>query len=198
MSSNKAWKPFVRFEYQKLLPEALRNKLRKVLVFTEATGTKQVNQSPAVSQGYRYPSPDKQAEGVFVPTSGSKDSVYNIQYYTRDIRSLPYPLEVGMHPSLPVEKRAEIPADAKRGSPGNKNPAVLSYDPSGTRAAMTTTHEARDKLLLQHVSTHNVHFEWEGDAEKDIVENNEAKNLPPTPGRPFVWNFPAQSRVMRW
>ncbi|CAI5742566.1 unnamed protein product [Peronospora destructor] len=175
MSGKKAWKPFVKFEYQNLLPIALRTKLRKLLVFTEATGTKQVNQSPALSQGYRYPSPDKQAEGVFVPR-----------------------FEIGIHPSIPVEKRAEIPADAKRGSPGNKNPAVLSYDSTGTRSAMSTTHEARDKLIMQHVSTHNVRFEWEGDAEKDIVDANEAKNLPPTPGRPFVWDFPSQSRIMRW
>ncbi|ETK95244.1 hypothetical protein F441_01844 [Phytophthora nicotianae CJ01A1] len=198
MSGKEAWKPFVKFEYQNLLPAELRNKLRKMLVFTEATGTKQVNQSPAVSQGYRYPSPDKQAEGVSVPSSDSKESIYNIQYYTRDIRRFPFPTEVGMHPSIPVEKRAEIPADAKRGSPGNKNPAVLRYDPTGTRSAMSTTHEARDKLILQHASTHNVRFEWEGDAEKDILEDLEAKNLPPTPGRPFVWDFPSQSRVMRW
>ncbi|KUF91933.1 Mitochondrial Protein Translocase (MPT) Family [Phytophthora nicotianae] len=197
MSGKEAWKPFVKFEYQNLLPAELRNKLRKMLVFTEATGTKQVNQSPAVSQGYRYPSPDKQAEGVSVPSSDSKESIYNIQYYTRDIRRFPFPTEVGMHPSIPVEKRAEIPADAKRGSPGNKNPAVLRYDPTGTRSAMSTTHEARDKLILQHASTHNVRFEWEGDAEKDILEDLEAKNLPPTPGRPFVWDFPSQSRVMR-
>ncbi|KAF4325314.1 hypothetical protein BBO99_00000417 [Phytophthora kernoviae] len=198
MSGNNAWKPFVKFEYQNLLPADLRNKLRKMLVFTEATGTKQVNQSPAVSQGYRYPSPDKQAEGVFVPSSDTKDSVYNTQYYTRDIRRMRFPIEVGVHPSIPVEKRAEIPADAKRGSPGNKNPAVLRYDPTGTRSAMSTTHEARDKLILQHASTHNVRFHWEGDAEKEIMDDTEAKDLPPVPGRPFVWNLPAQSRVMRW
>ena len=28
MSGKEVWKPFVRFEYQKLLPEALRNKVR--------------------------------------------------------------------------------------------------------------------------------------------------------------------------
>ncbi|KAF1778376.1 hypothetical protein GQ600_9717 [Phytophthora cactorum] len=149
MSGKEAWKPFVKFEYQNLLPAELRNKYL---------------QHPVLHARY---SP------------------------------LPGPIEVGMHPSIPVEKRAEIPADAKRGSPGNKNPAVLRYDPTGTRSAMSTTHEARDKLILQHASTHNVRFEWEGDAEKDIIEDLDAKNLPPTPGRPFVWDFPAQSRVMR-
>ncbi|RLN87761.1 hypothetical protein BBJ28_00016011, partial [Nothophytophthora sp. Chile5] len=174
--SNNAWKPFVKFEYQNLLPADLRNKLRKLLVFTEATGTKQVNQSPAVSQGYRYPSPDKQAEGTFVPSSESKDSIYNTNYYTRDIRRMQFPIEVGVHPSIAVEQRAEIPADAKRGSPGNKNPAVLRYDPTGTRSAMSTTHEARDKLIMQHLSTHNVRFEWEGAAEEEIMAETEAKN----------------------
>lgn len=94
--------------------------LRKVLVFTEQTGTEQVHQSPYLDQGYRYPSPDKQAEGVHVPSSGSKAEIYNTNYYTRDIRRFPFPLEVGVHPSIPQAKRAELPVDTPRGSPGNK------------------------------------------------------------------------------
>ncbi|RLN82508.1 hypothetical protein BBJ28_00014353 [Nothophytophthora sp. Chile5] len=62
---------------------------------------------------------------------------------------------------------------------------------------MSTTHEARDKLIMQHLSTHNVRFEWEGAAEEEIMAETEAKNLPPVPGRPFAWDMPAQSRVQR-
>ncbi|RLN89763.1 hypothetical protein BBJ28_00021426 [Nothophytophthora sp. Chile5] len=62
---------------------------------------------------------------------------------------------------------------------------------------MSTTHEARDKLIMQHLSTHNVRFEWEGAAEEEIMAETEAKNLPPVPGRPFAWDMPSQSRVQR-
>lgn len=89
-------------------------------MFTEQTGTTQVHQSPYLSSGFRLPSPDKQAEGTHVPSSDRKEDIYNTNYYTRDVRRFPFPLEVGVHPAIPAERRAELPADTPRGSPGNK------------------------------------------------------------------------------
>lgn len=88
-------------------------------MFTEASGTKQEHQAPYADQKYRYPAPSSQPP-AHVPSTDKKENIYNTQYYTRDIRRMAVPLEVGVHPSIAVEKRAELPKDAKRGSPGNK------------------------------------------------------------------------------
>lgn len=88
-------------------------------MFTEASGTKQDYQAPSGDQKYRYPAPSSQPP-AHVPSTDKKENIYNTQYYTRDIRRMAVPLEVGVHPSIAVEKRAELPKDAKRGSPGNK------------------------------------------------------------------------------
>ena len=56
---------------------------------------------------------------------------------------------------------------------------------------------ARDKLILQHQSTHNVRFEWEP-FQEEILAECEAKNIPPVPGRPFQWAMPEISRIQRW
>lgn len=57
--------------------------------------------------------------------------------------------------------------------------------------------EARDQLILQHASTHNVRFEWEAHQE-EIMAEAEAKDLPPACGRPFSWDMPSISRVRQW
>jgi hypothetical protein len=88
-------------------------------VFTEQTGTKQLYQS-APAEVYRNPTPTSQPKDVHVPSSESKEAVYNTQYYTRDIRRFKFPTEVGMHPSLGFEKKAELPEGVSKGSPGNK------------------------------------------------------------------------------
>lgn len=113
------WKPFKPFRFADLLTPAQRQKLRELLLFTEASGTSQDYQAPSGSQKYRYPAPTSQPP-AHVPSTERKENIYNTQYYTRDVRRAPTPLEVGVHPSIAVEQRAEIPADAKRGSPGNK------------------------------------------------------------------------------
>ncbi|KAF1313806.1 hypothetical protein FI667_g16992, partial [Globisporangium splendens] len=190
------WQPFKPFKFADLLTPQQRQKLRELLLFTEASGTKQEFQAPSGHQKYRYPAPSNQP-AARVPSTEKKENIYNTQYYTRDIRRMHVPLEVGVHPSIAVEKRAELPKDAKRGSPGNKNPAVLAYDPSGTRSAMTTTHEARDKLILTHTATHNIRFAWEG-KDEEIIKEYESKNIPPVPGQPFEWDMPDRARIRRW
>lgn len=118
--SNNMWKPFKPFRFADLLSPQLRQKMRELLLFTEASGTSQDFQVPSADQKYRYPAPSSQPP-AHVPSTDRKENVYNTQYYTRDVRrGARVPLEVGVHPSIAVEKRAELPADAKRGSPGNK------------------------------------------------------------------------------
>lgn len=91
-----------------------------MLVFTDLTTPEQPNQAPSAETNYRYPAPQSQPKDVHVPSSESKDIVYNTQYYTRDIRRMKHPLEIGVHPSIATLERVHLPKDAKRGSPGNK------------------------------------------------------------------------------
>lgn len=50
---------------------------------------------------------------------------------------------------------------------------------------------------MQHAATHNVRYEWEGH-EEEILKDCEAKNIPPTLGRPFEWSMPESARIRRW
>lgn len=72
-----------------------------------------------------------------------------------------------------------------------------STDPRGLTRVASPPPEARDKLILQQLATHNVRFEWEAHQD-EILEEAEAKGIPAAPGRPFQWDMPAHSRVRRW
>ncbi|KAG9412899.1 hypothetical protein AC1031_015790 [Aphanomyces cochlioides] len=196
------WVPYKPLKLDAYLPPETRDKLRKMLIFSVQTGLDQDNQSPDASQKFRYPSPTSVPERAHVPTTASKKNVYSIQYYTRDARRHKKfnQTEVGFHPSLGHKPLAQLPKDTALGSPGNKNPAVLSYDPTGTRSAMSTTHAARDALIEETAdlaSSQCFKFEWEP-FEADIIAAYERDGTPPVPGRPFPWDMPAQSRIDRW
>ncbi|CCI39414.1 unnamed protein product [Albugo candida] len=194
------WEPFKPFRWSSLLPDTVRQRLREVLLFKVASGCDQPQSNPSAEQKYREPSPSSQPKDVHVPSYPNKESVYNIQYYTRDTRrNLAKEFAVEMHPSIPIKKIVELPEGAPKGSPGNKNPAVLGYDPTGTRSAMSTTHAAMNQLLQRQVETnpHNVHYEWEP-FQEEIIRDFEEKNLPPIPGRPCQWHVPTSSRQEDW
>ncbi|KAF0693497.1 Aste57867_15552 [Aphanomyces stellatus] len=196
------WVPYKPLKLDAYLPPEMRDKLRKMLIFNVQTGLDQDNQSPAASQNFRYPAPASVEAEAHVPSTASKKNLYNIQYYTKDARrhkKFNQP-QVGMHPSLGVKPLAQLPKDAFIGSPGNKNPAVLAYDTTGTRSAMSTTHAARDALIEEWADLANsqlVKMEWEP-FEEDIVAEYERNGTPPVPGRPFPWDMPSQSRIDRW
>lgn len=97
-----------------------------MFVFTEQTGTKQQFQSPSTEQKFRYPAPNSQPVDVNVPTENNKEEIYNTQYYTRDIRRMEFPIEVGHHPSLGYKEPAKLPEGISKGSPGNKVCASIS------------------------------------------------------------------------
>ncbi|ETV87331.1 hypothetical protein H257_00946 [Aphanomyces astaci] len=195
------WVPYKPLKLDAYLSPELRDKLRKLLVFNVQTGLDQDNQSPSASQNFRYPSPASVEAKAHIPNT-TKKNLYSTQYYTRDARRHAKfnEVNVGFHPSLGVKPLAQLPADTPLGSPGNKNPAVLIYDPTGTRSAMSTTHAARDALIEATAdleSSQCVKFEWEG-SEDAIIAEYELNGTPPVPGRPFPWDMPAQSRIERW
>nr|CCA15559.1 conserved hypothetical protein [Albugo laibachii Nc14] len=194
------WEPFKPFRWSSLLPDTIRRRLRETFLFRIASGSDQPQSNPSAEQKYREPSPSSQPKDVHVPSYPNKESVYNIQYYTRDTRrNLEKEIGLKMHPSIPTRKVAELPEGTSQGSPGNKNPAVLGYDPTGTRSAMSTTHAAMNQLLKNQVDAnpHNVHYEWEP-FQDEIIRDFEEKNLPPIPGRPCQWQVPSSSRQENW
>ncbi|OQR96565.1 hypothetical protein THRCLA_07253 [Thraustotheca clavata] len=194
------WVPYKPWKIESYLSPELRQKLREKLVFTVASGTSQAYQSPTSEQKFRYPAPASQPERAHVPSTDSKKNIYDTKYYTRDVRRYKKfnKTEVGMHPSLAIAPTAELPADTFLGSPGNKNPAVLAYDPTGTRSAMSTSYAARDELIEKLVeNTHLVRMEWEP-FQDEIIAEYEKNGTPPVPGRPFPWDMPARARISRW
>ncbi len=69
---------------------------------------------------------------------------YDIGYYTRDVRRNPDPaINLPIDSNFSGEARkylisAPLVEKPEAGSPGQKNPDVIRYDPSGVRTAMTT------------------------------------------------------------
>ncbi|OQR99301.1 hypothetical protein ACHHYP_07113 [Achlya hypogyna] len=194
------WVPYKPWKIESYLSPELRQKLREKLVFTVASGTEQAYQSPSGAQNFRYPAPVSAPKQAHVPSTESKKNIYSTQYYTRDVRRYKKwnKAEVGIHPSLGLAPPAELPAGTFLGSPGNKNPAVLAYDPTGTRSAMSTTFAARDALIESLAEdSHLVRMEWEP-FQEEILAKCEEDNTPPVPGRPYPWNMPNRSRIARW
>jgi len=91
--------------------------------------------------------------------------------------------------------------DAKNpGSPGNKGvfaTGLSEFDPSGLRTAMQTNWAAMDLELEKHRPTQLVHAEWEHRAAA-VMEDLQAKGLPPQAGSPVAWDVPEKSRVASW
>lgn len=138
-------------------------------------------------QGYRYPSPGSQGKDAFVPTAESTDDLYNIQFYTKDTQNnyvdpvLVTDVEGNLR--VPASEQAEATVG---GSPGNKNPAVLRYDPTGTRSAMTTTWDAMNAQLEEALPDH-LPTPWWARKGVDLVAEAKTKGIPVAPGKPLKW-----------
>ncbi|CAN0038491.1 unnamed protein product [Sphacelaria rigidula] len=91
----------------------------------------------------------------------------------------------GLRPGISDGKQ-EAPPDRPPESRGNKNPAVLRYDPSGLRSAMSATNEARDASIQRFMPDHNVRPSWVDDG-VDLVQEAKEKGLPPPPGKMYQW-----------
>ncbi|CAN0218726.1 unnamed protein product, partial [Discosporangium mesarthrocarpum] len=108
-------------------------------------------------QGYRYPAPNSRPMAN-VPNSDDPDALYDTGYFKKDTRRAPRNITSYTAPALEglvgqQEKKARAklaaaaPADAIIPSKGNKNPAVLKYDPTGLRATMSASQEEMDKSI---------------------------------------------------
>lgn len=70
----------------------------------------------------------------------AKDDVYDIKHYSRDFRNVTPDSEVILNTKKPLVLAPNTVQGVIRvGSPGNKNPAVLAYDPSGRPPLHHTT-----------------------------------------------------------
>ena len=136
------------------------------------------------AKGYRYPSPGERGKDVNVPDS--LEDPYNIQYYTRDTARNPDPTIFAPTPENIKALDLGNKPITKDGSKGNKNPAVLRYDPTGTRSAMTTTWEAMDNELAKHAPDHLPTAWWAKEQIEDYAEYSLPRGLPPRAGRPMV------------
>jgi len=144
--------------------------------------------------GYRYPSPGSASEGANIPSLNEGEDPYNTQYYTRDTTAHKKDIFVISSKTL---SEGTVISESKLGSPGNKNPAVLKYDPTGTRSAMTTTWEALDAELAKHQPNHLPTPCWELDG-IDVAAECERKGIPPQPGKPRKWIVPKEMYDDKW
>jgi len=159
-------------------------------------------------KGYRNPAPGSRPAPV-IPRFESSDQVFDTKYYTRDTRRAERTTYVitakkyldAEQLKLLAESGDEEVAPTERGSDARfGNPAVLSYDPTGLRSAMTATHEELDKALEAAMPDHLVQPEW---AKKDevmdeIMAKYKSDGTFPVPGRPFPWKIPACAKVASW
>ncbi|TFJ80786.1 hypothetical protein NSK_007963 [Nannochloropsis salina CCMP1776] len=147
-------------------------------------------------KGYRYPAPGSRPK-VNVPQSESDDKLYDIKYFDHDTRRRPAEV-FSWSPDFKRVALPDSPEPAKlMGSPGNKNPAVLAYDPTGLRSAMSATNQELEKALDRAMPNHNVRYAWQAE-EEQIVKDCEAKGLPVPPGKRAKFAVPAMATQRRW
>ncbi|CAM9805479.1 unnamed protein product [Chrysoparadoxa australica] len=155
-------------------------------------------------KGYRYPAPSNQQPPNYPADHGDKSvDIYDTNYYSRDVSRPPTTVYTAQRYAEALEANlAELPDPEgvrASSSQGNKNPAVLRYDPSGLRSAMSATWTEMDKALEKAQDNHNVHYAWEDKASAvEIIEDCKTKGLPPVPGVPYKWNEPALRRQAQW
>ena len=137
---------------------------------------------------YRYPAPGSQPQ-AFVPGQENDDLLYDTKYYTRDSRRHPEPAFVISGPKTPKPFIANSEPLPLLGSPGNNNPDVLKYDPTGLRSAMSTTNDQHREAILKVRPTHLPQPSWLKD-QGSILKDLKAKGLPPVPGKPHHWDMP--------
>lgn len=131
------------------------------------------------SHDFRTPSPGSQ-EKANIPKVESEDDLYDIKKFTKAKVDDPYQI------STPEKVYLVQPPSMEGFSPGDKNPDVLRYDPTGTRSAMTTTQEAmlaeQDKFRPNHLP-----LPWWTSDKESLEDEAKRKNLPFVFGRQSPW-----------
>lgn len=158
---------------------------------------------------FRYPSPGNR-KPVNIP-SGVEDP-FNVAYYPTDTRrrdndpAFPNPDVERMKVALmdqtnPKVKEMQEKLEAgPTSSPGNKGvfaTGKTDYDPSGLRAAMSTSHEATNASLDKHMPNHLPTPVWV-EREDEIISKLEDLGLPMRPGGTGFGTVPVKRRVARW
>jgi len=202
--------------YTKFLPKGWVEKFRQLMLFKpDDIHNLHQNPDPLMKmpgvpriQGYRYPAPGSRPVAR-IPAHPSADHVFDTKYYSRDTkRNLPSGNLTILPPKLALEQGLPEIFDASvlqvpggetmsQGSPGNKNPAVLKYDKTGLRSAMSATHEELQKALAAELPDHLPYYPWE----KDLAKHEAiwaAKGIPPQAGVPFKWKVPKIARRATW
>eukprot|EP00514_Thraustochytrium_sp_LLF1b_P002617 CAMPEP_0184524684 /NCGR_PEP_ID=MMETSP0198_2-20121128/9663_1 /TAXON_ID=1112570 /ORGANISM="Thraustochytrium sp., Strain LLF1b" /LENGTH=191 /DNA_ID=CAMNT_0026916027 /DNA_START=60 /DNA_END=635 /DNA_ORIENTATION=- len=163
------------------------DKIKEFFIFQPNATSYETYPNKAVSgKGYRYPSPASQSNGANVPST-TEDKVYNTQYYTRDTARNREPAiavdsDVAKSLGLP-----EVGTVQLEGSPGNNNPAVLRYDETGTRSAMSATWGGMNSELSKNMPT-QLPTPWHLVVGIDEEAWTKERNLPPRPGKPSAWS----------
>jgi hypothetical protein len=177
----------------------LWKKVRWPFLYTPE-GTNELLKSASVNaQGpYRTPSPGTM-EQPKLPNFENSDRMYNNNFYVRDTTSNPEPPIVGIVRTDANKFIVQAPLKmVTQGSPGNKNPDVLVYDPTGLRATMTTTQDALTESLAKYAPNHQPTPIWAADAQS-IIDDCEAKGLPAVPGRQCAWEVePHENKSHAW
>ena len=84
------------------------------------------------------------------------------------------------------------------GSPGNKNPAVLAYDPSGLRSSMSATWSAMDKAVALRANPNHLPTpSWWNDL-AEIEADCERKGIPYVAGRRPKLSASSNYNEVRW
>jgi len=197
-----------------LLPEAWRHQIRATFMLNTddqeliPRGTELPKKGQIAPKGFRSPSPGALQE-VNIPKheyeidedgNVNHDPLYNNQYYVRDTarNCVEAPIRM-VNPAL-IDTMEIVPnphANPSTSSPGNKNPAVLAYDPTGLRSAMSATNEALEVAIASNLPKHLQVPQWHADA-GDIIAKWEADGTHPIPGRASKLKEPNNFRVFRW
>eukprot|EP01041_Mallomonas_annulata_P008136 gene8136-16723_t len=189
--------------WKQILPKNLYDRIRSFLLYapTDYSMLWQVPPQMHVGneveriKGYRYPAPGSRV-GASVPVRESPDHVFDIKHYGRDYRNLPSGNEIFINSS--TKPTLSAPVVPKIGSPGQKNPAVALYDPSGLRTTMTANWPALEKSLAENATpNHLVKPEWENHL-AEIWEECDRKGIPRAPGRLFYKIAPEGYTEIKW
>ena len=167
-------------------------KIKEAAVFlpdmkTFVNGPKTINPRTGEATGYRWPSPGSGPKPN-VPELESSDRMYRITHYDRDtVRSQKGAVILrGQKDGQAAIESSNVRLLSRSASPGNANPDVMKYDPSGLRTTMTANQDALDAALASRQPTHLCKPLWAANS-ADIIAEYEAKGLPAVPGRPSGW-----------
>ncbi|EJK66067.1 hypothetical protein THAOC_13032 [Thalassiosira oceanica] len=175
------------------------------------------DEDPTLTHQFRQPSPGSQppvrqpSEDASFGNAG--DDPYDVTYYKRDTGRRYTSDPTDLHRDLERIKLELLPQDDPRvkeameefekgpgSAPGNKGvfaTGKTDYDPSGLRAAMSTSFEATEASLDANMPDHLPTPTWMS-KQQEIVDWYEERDLPVAIGGTGFGLIPTHARVARW